>query len=743
MATAAFKLHISDQGIATLIFDLPNEKVNKLSLPVLDELETVLKEVSGKSNIRALVIRSAKPDIFIAGADLKNFEEAFVDPPLIEKIIKRGHTVFDALASLPFPTIAVIDGVCLGGGTEFALACKYRVVTDNPKTQIGLPEVTLGIYPGWGGTQRLPRLVGLEEALNMILTGKSVDAKKAFKIKLADAILPAEFLEESLPKFIEECTSREGQLEIFKRRRLNGLKHFLMEGNPLGRALMFSMARKTVLSKTKGHYPAPLVALHVLKETYGMPLKEGLHYEVKTFLQAIPDRFRNARQLIKLFFANEALKKNPGLPEGAKSRPVHQGAVIGAGTMGAGIAWLFSYADIPVRFKDISWKVIGKGYESAYGIYKKLLKIRKIKPYEVSRKFQLLSGTVDYSGFSRVDLVVEAATENLELKHQIFADLEAVLRPDAIIASNTSSLPISEMSKHLKHPERFLGMHFFNPPDRMPLVEVIAGEKTSPEALATAVELCKRFKKVPLIVRDCPGFLVNRIFAAAANEASWMLQEGVEMDRLDKIVTDFGLPMGPCALSDEVGNDVAYKVFHTFEDSYGSRMRSPQIVKAMFDAGLYGKKTSKGYYIYDGKTSKENIEVHALLKKIGGEKRTLSDQEILDRFLLAMVNEAARCLEEEIVGDPMYVDMALLYGMGFPPFRGGLLQYADQRGIGNVVETLKELSRRYGERFEPCQKLVEMAKQKQCFYDPNEKFSERVVVKKDSKRRDEVQEGVY
>lgn len=725
--TSAFNLSVNDQGIATLVFDLPNEKVNKFSIPVLNELEAILSDLAKNSKVKALVIRSAKPDIFIAGADLKTFEDAFLDPPLVEKIIRRGHEVFDRLTELPFPTIAVIDGVCLGGGTEFALACKYRLVTDNPKTQIGLPEVTLGIMPGWGGTQRLPRLIGLQEALNMILTGKSVDGKKAYKIKLADAISHPEFVDAKLAEFLEECTTREGQLAIYKRRRLHGIRHALMEANPIGRALLFHLARKSVLSKTKGHYPAPLVALNVLKETATMNLKDGLNYEIEAFAKAVPNKFQKAINLIKLFFANEALKKNPGLPEGVKAKEVKSGAVIGAGTMGAGIAWLFSNADIPVRFKDINWKVVAKGYESAYGIYKKLLKIRKIKPYEVARKFQLLSGTVDYSGFSRADIVIEAATENLDLKHKIFAELEEVVRPDAIIASNTSSLPISEMSKHLKHPERFLGMHFFNPPNRMPLVEIIAGEKTSPEALATAVELCKRFKKVPLIVRDCPGFLVNRIFAAAANESSWMLQEGVEMERLDRIVTDFGMPMGPCALSDEVGNDVAYKVFHTFEDSYGPRMRSPQIVKAMFDAGLYGKKTSKGYYIYDGKVSKENIEVKALLKRIDGPRINNTDQEILDRFILGMVNEAARCLEEGIVSDPMYVDMALLYGMGFPPFRTGLLHYADKQGIPKIVETLKEFSKRYGERFTPCDKLVDMARNNESFYNPREKFSERLT----------------
>ncbi|MEC7840065.1 MAG: 3-hydroxyacyl-CoA dehydrogenase NAD-binding domain-containing protein [Chlamydiota bacterium] len=700
--TSALHLEVSNEGVATLTFDLPDEKINKLSLEVMNELEAMLLQLKTNTSITALLIKSAKPNIFIAGADLKGFEPAFKNPTLGEQLITRGHKVFNSLAALPFPTVAVIDGACLGGGTELALACDYRVVSDNEKTQISLPEVTLGIFPGWGGTQRLPRLVGIEQALNMILTGKTIDAKKAFKIKFADAILPKEFLDDQLSLFISKITTDSGKKSILKHRKLSGFHYTLMEKNPIGRSLLFHFAHKNVMKKTKGLYQDPLLALNLIKHTYDKKLEKGLQIEIDTFIKAIPKEFKNAINLINLFFANEELKKNPGIELNVEGAPIHRGAVIGAGTMGAGIAWLFSYRDIPVRLKDVSWECIGKGYAAARGIYKTLLKIRKIKPYQIDKKFQYISGTIDYSGFQTADIVIEAATENLELKHKIFAEIEDVIRPDAVIASNTSSLPISEMSKHMKHPERFLGMHFFNPPNRMPLVEIVAGEHTSQKAIATAVELCRKFKKTPLIVKDCAGFLVNRIFAMAANESSWMLQEGVDMQRLDRVITKFGMPMGPFILADEVGNDVASKVFGSFYGAYGERMHPPKLGQAMADAGLYGKKSGKGFYLYGGKRPVPNPEVQAILKSINSKKVTISDEEIIDRFTLGMINEAARCLQEGIVEGPMYVDMGLLYGIGFPPFRFGLLRYADSIGVKNIVEKLNRLSEKYGERFTPC-----------------------------------------
>ncbi len=714
--TNTFQFEINANNIARLIFDLPNEKVNTISPEVLDALEEQLDTLAKNRAIRALMITSAKKDSFIAGANLKGFDAVFHQKGAAEKLIGGGHRVFNKLSSLPFPTIAVIDGTCLGGGLELALACNYRVVSDNSKALLGLPETQLGIIPGWGGTQRLPRLIGIEQALGMILSGKPVNAQKAFKIKIVDAIFPKEFINEKAEDFAEYCLASENQKAIAKKREQTGWRSTLMEGNFIGRYLLFSMARRNVLALTKGHYPAPLVALDLIKRTYTKPLAQGLKEEICTFIAAIPNEFRNAPNLIHVFFASEEVKKNPDLPPGAHAKKVESAAVIGAGTMGAGIVWLFTNSDIPVRFKDVSWAAIGKGYGVIRQIYHKMLKSRKLRSEEMSRKFLLASGTIDYTGFSHVDLVIEAAAENLELKKRVFAELEEEIPKDAILATNTSSLTIDSMASSMKHPERFVGMHFFNPPNKMPLVEVVAGKQTSPNTLATAVELCKRMKKVPIIVKDCPGFLVNRIFAIAANEAGWMLQEGVTMERLERLITRFGMPMGPFTLSDEVGNDIAYKVFSGFHSAYGERFRMPKISKEVFDEHFFGKKSGTGYFLYKGKKAEENPEIKKLLQKNSFPKRDVSDQDVVERFVFGMINEASRCLEEGVVKNATHLDIALIYGMGFPPFRGGLLRYADSIGSRAIVEKLNVFQKAYGERFTPSNLLVEMAATNRKFY---------------------------
>lgn len=715
----AFKLSVNQEGIAILLFDLPGEKVNKLSLPELEELERMLDQAASNTSIKAMVITSGKENIFIAGADLHTFEESFKEPPIAEKLLNYGHKIFNKLEELPFPTIAVINGACLGGGMELALACTYRVATDNPKTLLGLPEVTLGIIPGWGGTQRMPRLIGLAESLPMILGGKPMNAQKAWKLKLVDAILPAEFLDDAVHKFVSAILNPYEQKKIKQRRQRGGVQTLLLEGNPIGRSLLFNKAEKDVKIKTKGHYPAPIVALNLIRETYTLPLKEGLKREIETFVGSLPNKFVNAKELIHLFFTQEALKKDPGASVDVKPKKISAAGVLGAGTMGSGISWLFSNSNVPVRLKDIDWKAVGKGYGAAYSIYSKLVKDKRMKPNEAKLKFHLLSGTVDYSGFKNADIVVEAAVESLELKHKLLKELETVVRPDTVIGTNTSSLTLAAMSSEMDHPERLVGMHFFNPPNKMPLVEVVAGEKTSPEAIATAVDISRKLGKTPIVVRDCPGFLVNRIFVIGANEIMRMYEEGMGYERLEKVMLDFGMPMSPFALADEVGNDVGYKVGKAFFEAYGSRMAVPVIMEAMYAHELWGKKTRRGFYIYEGEKKKFNPKVAKLRKEIGHSNKEaamhLSDQDILDRALLSMINESARCLQENIVSKPEYLDMAMVMGTGFPPFRGGLLRYADSLGIAYVYERLKAFQGRYGERFEPCALIVQMQRDNLAF----------------------------
>jgi 3-hydroxyacyl-CoA dehydrogenase/enoyl-CoA hydratase/3-hydroxybutyryl-CoA epimerase len=716
MMNNAFDLNIDREGIARLIFDLPGEKINKLSIPVLEELESILDQLAANSALKVLVITSAKDGIFIAGADLKSFEKFFQDPSLAEMTVSMGHRVLNKLENLPFPSLAVINGACLGGGLELALACTFRIVGDNPRTSLALPETTLGIFPGWGGSQRLPRLVGFTQGLAMIVSGQAADAPKAFKIKLADAIYPSEFLLEKTEEFLKECLSVSGKREIIKRRKITGIYSLLFEKNFIGRLIVAGVAKRNVIKKTKGNYPAPLAAIKVVRDTYGLSLKKGLKKEIEMFVKCIKNGdFRYANNLILIFFNSEAIKKDPGLRNNsAVPQSINSVGVLGAGTMGNGIAWLMSYKDIPVRMKDINWEALGRGLNAAWDTYKTLIKIRKLKPTQADVKFHKIAGTIDYTGFDKLDLIVEAAVENVDMKHKIFKELETQIDPKAIVATNTSSYTIKELSSAFKYPERLVGMHFFNPPSRMPLVEIVAGEKTSPEAIATAVELCRELKKTPIVVGDCTGFLVNRVFVRGFSEVIQMLEEGVEMERLDSILLKFGLPMAPFVLADEVGNDINLKVFQSLSKAYPERIRVPPILEKVNAQGLLGKKTGKGFYIHHKKSTKPNPQIKELLTKNRGVN--LSDQDIVDRLTLSMIHEASLCLEEKIVTKPGYLDIAMIYATGFPPFRGGLLRYADSIGIAAVVNKLKKLQSVYGKRYAPTTLLLEMEREDKTFY---------------------------
>lgn len=713
----AMNVEVDAQGIARLTFDLEGEKVNKLSSWVLDELESLLVELKSREGVKALLITSKKPDVFIAGADVHELGQIQTQEAA-EAISRKGHGVFRLLETLPFPSVSLIDGVCLGGGLEFALSCTYRIATDNPKTLIGLPEVKLGIIPGWGGTQRLPRLVGLVQGLTMILQGKAVDGKKAWKIRLVDAWVPQEFADEHAEQFTRDILSKKGQKSVMKKRQKRAFMDYAMESF-LGRQLVFWKTEKDVRAKTKGQYPAPLAALQLIKETYTMDLNKGLEREAQAVGSILDTAV--ARNLFRLFLMSEELKKDPGasLPEEAQLKEVHSVAVLGAGTMGAGIAWLFSHKGYPVRMKDMNWEAVGKGFSLVNKIYQQLVKIRKLKPRDVALKMHKVNGCINYSGFGRVDIVVEAVVENLTLKKKVLAELEDVLPSTSIICSNTSSLSITEMAGQMKHPERFVGLHFFNPVNRMPLVEVVAGEKTAPETVAVAVKLMRELGKTPIVVQDCSGFLVNRILIPCLHEAGRMYEEGVPISRIDKLAEKFGMPMGPFRLSDEVGIDVAIKASGSLHEAYGSRMRMPCVFQKVVEQGLLGKKAQKGFYLYGKSKGTINPEVDGVTQVSNSHRSSLSDEEIVDRITLIMVNEASRCLEEGVCKSAQHVDMSMLMGTGFPPFQGGLLGYADKVGIPTVVNKLDVLAKKYGERFIPSNLLQQMQEEQQCFHSQN------------------------
>lgn len=703
-------------GVVEWTFDLPGEKVNKLSSAVMQELDAKLDAI-GAQTPELLVLRSAKPGIFIAGADITELQ-TIASIAEGEGKSRQGQALFDKLESLPFPTLAVIDGACLGGGMELALACRFRAASDHPKTQLGLPEVSLGIIPGWGGTVRLPRLIGLAAALPLILGGKPVAGDKAFKLGLVDHLCAHEFLAEQVGDFVARLLKAENRKSILASRKKRRGWMRLVEATPPGRHFIFKKSREQILEKTRGQYPAPLAAVKAIEEHWGLPRSEAQRIEARHFGELAPSRI--CKNHIQLFFTGEALKKDRGVEVNTEIKTISRAAVLGAGVMGGGIGWMFSNSDIPIRMKDISWDAVAKGYQAASAVYDQLVKSRRLKPGEANLKMHHISSCVDYRGFQHVDMVVEAIVENIEIKKKVFAELEGHIPETTLICSNTSALSINEMSTALKHPERFIGMHFFNPVNRMPLVEVIPGEHTSPQTVASTVALVKRMKKTPIVVRDVAGFLVNRILLPYLVEAVWVLQDGYPIDKLDPQIRGFGLPMGPLTLADEVGIDVGYKVAKLLEKAYGERMRVPTLLKLIaVDEKLLGKKGGLGFYRH-GEATEINTALERLIVAArhadAGAIRQVDDTQALDRCVLIMLNEAARCLEEKVVERPEYLDMAMLMGTGFPAFRGGLLRHADELGIVRVVNRLKELATLAGPRFEPAPLLQQMAAEGRSFY---------------------------
>jgi len=744
----AIHLSIDERGWARITFDQPESKVNILTSALLSELADHLDRLAagegaytaerngsraarradsgpsvpsdspGTPRVQVLIFDSAKPGCFLAGADINEISDLSSAGQTEEKVA-LGQEVMNRIEDLPFPTLCIIDGVCLGGGLELALACTYRIVTDDPKTRLGLPEVSLGIIPGFGGTQRLPRLVGPKQALTMILTGKPVDAKTAQRIGLADALYPREFLSEKRAAFLAGVLAPGGSRELLARRPPG--VGFLLERNPIGRAILYRRSRAEVVKRSGRHYPAPLAAIEVIRHTYRPSRPDlrgrsanrhararGLSLERRTFASLHPGPV--SRNLLGLFLTSEALKKERG---SGTSRTIAAAGVLGAGVMGGGIAWLFASNQIPVRMKDIAWEAIGKGFSSASQAFGELVKRRRLEARVADLAMHRITGTIDFSGFASLDLVIEAIVEKVAVKRQALAELESHVREDALLATNTSSLSVSEIAEGLAHPERFAGMHFFNPVNRMPLVEIIPGERTSAETVTALVAMAKRLGKTAVVVRDRPGFLVNRVLLAYLGEAALLLERGVDFLLIDRILVEFGMPMGPFTLIDEVGHDVAFEVAKVLSAAYGERIPLPKALGTLYEEHhLLGKKGGAGFYLYKGKAKRPNGAVRALFPA----KRRMNPDEIRDRLLLAMVNEAARCLEEGIVERPDYLDMAFILGVGFPPFRGGILRYADDYGPARVVERLEQLRGSSGERFAPAPLLTRIAKEGDRFY---------------------------
>lgn len=695
-----------DDGFAIIEFDEPDSKVNVLSAEVLKEFDEIISQICAASGLKGVILFSNKPDIFIAGADIKEIEKITVASEGQEKA-RAGQKIINRLENLSIPSIALINGACLGGGLEFVLACDWRLCSFSEKVKLGLPEVKLGIIPGFGGTKRLPRLVGLRKGLEMILSGEVVSGKDAFKIGLVDGLAMNNRLLEEGKLFLNTHSRKRTTF----RPKLKGIMAKVLDRTFLGQAVLKDQTKKFVLKTTKGQYPAPLKALEVVTANYNSSLDAALEREAVAFGSLVIGEI--SKSLVSVFYLVEKYKKVKWVE--ALPRKIHKCGLLGAGVMGGGIAQLFSYYGIQVRMKDLNYQALGKGLKQAKEVYDFGVKKRKIRPNQADAGMGLISVTTDYSGFQNTDLIVEAVVEDMNIKKKVWNEVSAVASKDAIIVSNTSCLSVEGMSSAIQNKERAVGMHFFNPVHRMPLIEIIRAPQTNDEAVATIVEFSRRIGKTPIVVKDSCGFLVNRILLPYLNEAGFLLMEGIDFERIDKICLKFGMPMGPFTLMDEIGLDVGYKVAVLLEEHFGPRMKVADVLKKVYAKKWFGKKTGMGFYVHKGKEKYANKEIASL---VGACKSSLIvDEEILKRIIYKMINEAAMCLHEGVCREPSDVDIGMIMGIGFPPFKGGLLRYADSIGADEVVNKLGVFKEKVNqERFAVCDYLREMSKNRGKFY---------------------------
>jgi 3-hydroxyacyl-CoA dehydrogenase/enoyl-CoA hydratase/3-hydroxybutyryl-CoA epimerase len=718
------RISVADRGLCHVEIDIAGKNVNLISPQVLTELAEAVDSIQSDRSIKGIIFLSRKPDHFIGGAeiDVQRFVNN-LDTTLA--FIKQGRDVYQKIASLPIPTLAAIHGACLGGGLELALACRYRLASEHRKTRLGLPEVMLGIFPGWGGITRLPRLIGLSAALDLLLTGKQLDARRAERIGLVDRVVTSKEIPTQADTFMLEILLRGASLhreiQSARMRSQNKILTRFLNQTFLGRGLVYHQARKNVMRVTHGLYPAPLKIIDVVRRGIDVSLEQSLELEQEGLQELV--REETTQNLLHVFSIRMHAGRLPKEVTPADHVPsVQKVGILGAGVMGAGIAQWMLQQEISVRLRDINEEAIAKGIKTINGAFDKQVSRRRMRREEKEDRMRLLSATTGYSGFSKCDLVIEAVAERMEIKQRVIRDLQEAAGVSAIFATNTSSLSVTSMAEAAKRPDRVLGLHFFNPVAQMPLIEVVKGKLTSDETLATGVAFVKRIGKTPLIVSDSPGFLVNRILTAYGNEAGLLLEEGATVDRVDRAMEAFGMPMGPFTMMDVVGLDIAH---HTAETIRTALRLDPaeqsRIEDRLFEAGRFGKKTGQGLYRYEGREKRGNPELDTMLTAVRKERGLtprpiITDQEITDRLVMIMVNTAAWCLEKRVVQEPGDVDLGLIMGAGFPPFRGGLLKYCDKIGIVKVKETLDRYSRSAGPRFSPAQMITDLASQGKGFY---------------------------
>lgn len=691
---------ITAEQICILTFDRTGSSANVFDHATLAELNQHLDFVATHPELTGLILCSAKKSIFIAGADLHSIATE-TDPAKLRELIQFGQAVFNRLAALPIPTVAAIHGACVGGGFELSLACDWRVASTDRATRIGLPETQIGLIPAWGGSTRLPRLITLTKALNVILAGKTVVAKQALKYGMVDSIVPAEYLLSTALKRAQQG-------------KPNRPHHSVKNSQVVARTLA-AYLRPKLDKKTRGHYPAVQKALEVVTQGISRSVEESMRMELEGIMELT--QTATTRNLIQLFLLQERAKKlsTPSDPSTVRARVGHC-AVIGAGVMGSGIAQWLSAKGLPVILRDIKPEFIAKGMSNISKLYAEGVKRHAFSPTEARAGMDRVSPAAVEVPMHHVDLVIEAAVEDMTLKKQVFRKLEAVANDNTILATNTSALSISELAASTAHPERVVGIHFFNPVHRMQLVEVVRAPATNPATVQRAIQFVQQIGKLPLLVNDSPGFLVNRILVPYLIEAGLLFEAGASVKDIDDAMLDFGMPMGPMRLLDEVGLDVAHHISVTLAKQYPDRLCVPGVLDKMLKAGFLGKKAGRGFYTHS-KGGKSEVNSGTDSFRASDSASKLTRQDLQERMVLLMVNEAARCLEEQVVSAPEDVDFGMVMGTGFAPFRGGPLRYADSEGIDKIVSGMQRWVKAGVAYFEPCALLKEMAGRNARFYD--------------------------
>lgn len=695
-----------DNGIALVTLGDSAERIVTLTMARMESLREICLRLKEKPP-RAVIITGPSAEMFTAGADINAIRDVR-DAARGEELARVGQSIFALVEALPCPSLAAISGPCVGGGCELALACTYRVITDHRTSVIGLPEVKLGILPGFGGTQRLPRLVGLPKALDIILGGKTLRPKQALACGLVNEVVPVEELRERCEQIL--LGTKRARAFTIK------LKDRFLTDWSIGRRIVKNQALRSVHKETKGFYPAPIGALNSVFLGLEQGKAIGYQFEAKELGRLIVTP--QSKALVRIFFLTEAAKN---LGKSARKAVEHVHAVVvGAGVMGAGIAGALARHDCQVILKDSSDEALSRGVEQIRGHVQRLSYLSEKERSFILNRVE--ATTKDSANLGNATIAIEAIFEEISVKKRVLGDLAKLLPQDAIIASNTSSLPISKIAAALDHPERVIGMHFFNPVEKMPLIEIVRGRTTGNRALAVVAALATKLGKYPIVVEDVPGFLVNRILAPYIAEAGLLLDDGYSIKDIDRAAVEFGLPMGPLRLLDEVGLDVADHVAEVMEKGYGDRMKSPDFLKKLLAVGRKGKKSGGGFYDFQGGEAHPLANHRALLGIAKAEVRQVNRQEITDRLIYRLISEAVRCLDEGVAGVPGreaadQLDLGTVMGLGFPPFRGGVLFYADSLGAPAVQQRLKELAERFGNRFAPPDGVSMRAQRGKSFLD--------------------------